>query len=353
MTAINGLPIGTIIHGERYDYEILYHKSQDGFGILYAAKVIGRKGEADPIKPSNQMVMMREFFMNRCSTRDEDGCTVSTPDELAPTVNNFYEAFKYASERCLQATREAGLGIIHVKEVVSQHNTSYYVVEFLGGEPLDEYIKKNGPLSAHEAFKLMKPIFTDLKMLHVFRIMHADIYPRHFRIITEGGEKRMLLYSLYASKHFDDNNQPVITTPILVCRKGYAPPEQYNPIETFIPQLDIYAIAAVMVFMLSGKNLPDSRILTEKEIRETLPPTLPESLTSTLISALDPNITNRPSSIISFSKDLTDYFESDNQDSKSRDRRSYNIDIDTPLGVTPIKNHNFFQRLSLFFRRRH
>lgn len=352
MKAINGLPIGTLIHGERYDYEILYHKSQDGFGILYAAKVKGRNGEPDPVKPSDQMVMMREFFMNRCSSRAEDGCTVYTSDELTPTVKNFYEAFKFASNRCYQATKDAGPGIIHVKEVVNQHDTSYYIVEFLNGEPLDEYIKKNGPMSAFEAYELMKPVFHDLRVLHTSRIMHADIFPRHFRVLNENGEKHMLLYSLYASKHFDDNNLPVITTPILVCRKGYAPPEQYNLIETFIPQLDIYAIAAVMVFMLSGKDLPDSRVLTEKNIRETLPPTLPETLTSSLVRALDPNISNRPSSIISFARDLTEYFESDNHDGKSRNRRNF-PDEDTPMGVTPARNLNFFQRLSLFFRRRH
>lgn len=352
MKAINGLPIGTLIHGEVYDYEIIYHKSQDGFGILYAAKVKGRNGKPDPVKPKDKMVMMREFFMNRCSTREEDGCTVSTPDDIIPTVRNFYEAFKFASYHCLEATKNAGEGIIHVKEVVDQYNTSYYIVEFLNGTPLDEYIKLNGPISAMKAYNLMKPIFADLRHLHTFRIMHADIFPHHFRIMNEDGQERLLLYSLYASKHFDDNNLPVITTPILVCRKGYAPPEQYNIIESFIPQLDIYAIAAVMVFMLSGKELPDSRSLTEKIIRETLPPTLPETLTSALIRALDPNISNRHTSIISFERDLTEYFESDIQGGKTKHSRSSYRNMDAPMGVTPVRNLNFFQRLALFFKRK-
>lgn len=307
---VNGLPIGTILHGGRSDYKITGYRSQDGFGILYHAKCVGRDS-AKGRRPETP-VMIREFFMHRCSGRDTDGVTVVTPDDIAPTVNNFYDSFVIASKRCEAATSKVP-GIVDVLELMSANNTSYYVVEYLNGETLEDYVHRKGPLTVNEARAMLKPIFDGVAHLHSFRVMHTDIYPRHIRFTKSGTKTIPVLFSLYASKHFDDSGLPIQITPMLVCRDGYAPPEQYSVVENFMPQIDIYALGAVVVFALTGQNPPDSRTITEKDIRALLPPTLPETLTSTIIHAMQPDYSSRPSSISSFKEELLNFFEENEQ----------------------------------------
>ena len=125
--------------------------------------------------------------------------------------------------------------------------------------------------------------------------------------------------------------------PAMNCEEGYAPPEQYGHIDHFYPQTDVYAVAATLVYALSGKSLPDSRTITEQAIRDTLPPALPESLMQALISALDPDLNRRTASISKFRDDLLEFRSSyygavtrrkSDDDSDSDDEQSHSPAIE-------------------------
>ncbi len=302
------LPVGSVIHGSLCDYEITDYMAQDGFGILYKAKGVRITAARKAAKAAEDYFVIREFFMHRCSGRAADGCTVVTPEDVRPTVDNFKEAFAMASDSCAQVSDGCPY-IINVIENVSQNDTRYYVVEYLDGETLEDYIERVGPVSIYEARELLSPIFSAVKYMHSYHVMHTDIYPRHIRFVTSGGKRVPVLFSLYASRHFDDEGAPVWPTAIVVCRTGYAPPEQYQNIDHFFPQADIYALASLIVFVLSGKHLPDSRTVTEKDIRTTLPATLPETFIGTLLHALHSDYACRPSSVSSFMEELVEFYD--------------------------------------------
>ena len=93
-----------------------------------------------------------------------------------------------------------------------------------------------------------------------------------------------------------------------MCIRDSAPPEQYGAIDHFYPQTDVYAMAATLVYALSGRSLPDSRTITEEVIRDTLPPALPETLAQAIINALEPDVKQRTSSISNFREELREFF---------------------------------------------
>lgn len=305
------LPVGAMLHGALSDYEIIGCIAQDGFGILYKAKGVRRTPDRQSRKGSKAVddyFVIREFFMYRCSDRGDDGCTVVTPEDIRPTVDNFKDAFYIASRSCAQVS-VGNPNIINVIENVSQYDTYYYIVEYLDGETLEDYIQRVGPRSIYESREMLTPIFQAVRHLHRSHIMHTDIYPRHVRFVNSGGKRVPVLFSLYASRHFDDEGAPIWPTAIVVCRTGYAPPEQYHNLDHFSPQADIYALAAMIVFVLSGKHLPDSRTVTEKDIRATLPPALPETMIGTLLHALQPDYACRPASVSSFMDELVEFYD--------------------------------------------
>ncbi len=300
------LPLGTMIHGKLSDYLITDYQAQDGFGILYRAT--GTRMPHNGVNVNETKFMIREFFMCRCSSRGSDGCEMVTPEDVLPTVDNFKKAFLLASQNCA-AVSEGCPNIINVIEIIEEYGTIYYVVEYLEGETLEDYVNKEGPMSVYEMRKLLAPIFYAVEHMHLSRTMHTDIYPRHIRFVESGGKKIPVLFSLYASKCFDDNGLPIWLSPVVVCRTGYAPPEQYRNIEHFLPQSDIYALAALIVFVLSGKNLPDSRTLKEKDVRDALPPMLPETMIGTLLHGLCPDYTGRPATVTLFMEELIDFYD--------------------------------------------
>ncbi|MCM1162699.1 MAG: hypothetical protein NC339_00355 [Muribaculaceae bacterium] len=291
------LPIGSILKGGKYEVTITELLTADSQGFLYIGEIKDNKSCKG--SGNNTKVVVREHFMTFCSERAADGCTVETPEDIAPTVEGCLENFKLASE----LRREVAFNyptIIDVLDCFAYNNTYYYLVEYLNGATFEEYINQNGPITLDEARVLLRPIFRAAAHFHVKRALHSDIHPRHIRFTTHHGVTEPVLFSLYTSIHFNEDGRRLWSIQNTNCREGYAPPEQYFEIENFLPQIDVYALAATLVFALSGKHLPDSRTISEEIIRETLPKTLAETYVSALIHALSPDYTTRTVSVTGF-----------------------------------------------------
>ncbi len=308
------LSVGTHLKGEKNEYRILSCIRHDGMGYTYTAEPLMKR------KNFTEKVIIREHFMPHCSTRGADGVTVETPEEILPTVRTCLIAFERASEeRMIISGRSTS--IVNVLDIFERNNTFYYVVEYLDGVTFEEYVKSKGALTFEETRDMLSPILDAVKTLHTFHALHTEITPGHIRFVNHQGQNIPILFSLYATMHFRDDGQESWSVPVMSCEPGYAPPEQYTSIDHFSPQVDIYALAATIVYSLSGKRLPDSRELTEEKIRETLPPTLPENTVQALIHALNPDVAHRTSSITTMRNELRDFYggKKREQESESND----------------------------------
>lgn len=295
---------GTVIRGEKHTYKVVSLLRSDGQGYTYKAAV--KVGTGSHVR--EVFMVIREHMMARCSYRASDGVTVETPEDIAPTVAGCLEAFVKASRERAKVTADSPW-LIGVIETFAANNTYYYVVEYLDGQTLREYVESHGGhLSIEDAQRVLSPIFDAVRTLHRYHVMHTDIHPGHIRLVRTGKGLTPVLFSLYSTLHFSDDGLQEWVLPAMNCEEGYAPPEQYGAIDHFYPQTDVYAVAATLVYALSGRSLPDSRTVTQEVIRDTLPPALPETLTQAIINALDPDVTQRTSSISNFREELREFF---------------------------------------------
>lgn len=314
MTHEKALAPGTVIQGEKRSYRVVDVLRVDGLGFAYKAVTEVRRGSRIIEVPT----VVREHMMIRCSHRGPDGVTVVTPEDIAPTVDSCLEVFIQSSLERARISAECPW-IINVLETFRSNNTYYYAVEFLDGDTLEDYVMKmGGSLTFEQARKVLAPIFDAVRILHANKAVHTDITPWHIRFVHRGDELIPVLFSLYASMHFNDKGTQQWSIPVMTCEEGYAPPEQYTSIEHFCPQMDIYSLAATLVYALSGRNLPDSRGLSEDVVRETLPPTVPENIVSAILNSLNSDPAVRTSTVTKFREDLgTFQGESANETSRS------------------------------------
>ncbi len=228
----------TTLQGGKYRIERVL--GQGGFGITYLATQLSLQ----------RKVAIKEFFMKNFCSRDESTRTMS-----APSTGSSKLVEQYRKKFIKEARNLARLNhphIISVMDVFEENGTVYYVMPYLIGGSLQDYVKTHGTLSEQEAMKYVKQIANALKYMHdEHHICHYDVKPANILLDDKGNA---VLIDFGISKNYDSAGQETTTTPVGMS-EGYAPIEQYQQnVEEFSPASDVYALGATLYFLLHGKR---------------------------------------------------------------------------------------------------
>lgn len=254
---INGLPKGTILHGQSYNYEIIKALGQGSFGITYLAivKMQGNLGTID----STVHVAIKEFFMHKINGREQSLVTCGSEHGLFD---------KYRKKFITEAQNLSKLKhahIIKVIEIFEENNTYYYSMEFINGGSLDEYIVQKGHLPEGVALGYIAQIASALSFMHSQNMLHLDLKPSN---VMMQDANHLTLIDFGLSKQFNEKGEPVSSIKIGGGTEGYAPIEQAtydgNAQKGLPVTMDIYALGGTLCKMLTGERPPEaSYILNE------------------------------------------------------------------------------------------
>ena len=228
----------TTLQGGKYRIERVL--GQGGFGITYLAEQTSLQ----------RKVAIKEFFMKEFCSRDEAAHTMSTPSTGSSKLVEQYRKKFIKEARNLARLNHPH--IISVMDVFEENGTVYYVMPYLTGGSLQDYVKVHGPLSESMAMKYVKQIAGALKYMHEEQyICHYDVKPANILLDDKGNA---VLIDFGISKNYDAAGQETTTTPVGMS-EGYAPIEQYQQnVEEFSPVSDVYALGATLYFLLHGKR---------------------------------------------------------------------------------------------------
>ena len=276
------LPIGAKLQSPKRVYTVEQVLGQGGFGITYKVSANIR---VDNVVARTSFAV-KEFFMKESCERDShDSVCYSSPvkDKVEESKKDFLAEAQRLNKISLEHPN-----LIHVNEVFEANNTVYYVMEYLDGGSLRNYVRQHGALSEHEALEMMNPIFKAVDFLHQNRMTHLDIKPDNIMLKRDADSDKIIpvLIDFGLSKHYDKNGKPTSSIRILGCSDGYAPMEQYVGINTFTPQADVYALAATLLFSLTGKDPAIATELSTKQIVGSLPDTISPKIKDALVAAI-------------------------------------------------------------------
>lgn len=236
-------------------YKIVKTLGQGSFGITYLAQtrisMNGQLGKMDV----NVNVTIKEFFMSDLNSRSSDGTNVERTSSTL--VKNYLNKFRREAENLAKLHHP---NIVKVLEVFDENNTTYYVMEYVDGETIDDYIKSKGHLSENESLKITQDVCAALSYMHEHKMLHLDLKPKN---IMRNSEGHIFLIDFGLAKQYTEDGEPESSTSLGLGTPGYAPIEQahYKNDGSFPVTLDIYALGASLYKMLTGKTPPDSSLV--------------------------------------------------------------------------------------------
>ncbi len=195
--------------------------------------------------------------------------------------------FKYGKSRLLQEARNIAKfsshkNIVNVFEFFETNNTSYMVMEYLHGMPLNKYLKEcGGKLDSETATFIVSAVCDALLPLHKAGIIHRDISPDNIYIC----ENKVITLFDFGTAEFPDGKNEL---PVIV-KQGFAPPEQYETENRQGAWTDIYALGASLYLLLTGEKpdaSPDRKVIDELKTPMEVNPEISEQLSNAVMKAM-------------------------------------------------------------------
>jgi len=229
---------GTILHDRYIIGKIL---GFGGFGITY----IGWDGKLE------QKVAIKEYLPGEFSTR--------MPGQSQVTVFNgekseqFHDGMKkFIDEAKRLAKFQNEPGIVKIFDSFEENETAYIIMEYLDGETLTDYLKREKTIPEDQAVNMLMPVMNSLQTVHAEGLLHRDIAPDNI-FLTKNGDVKLIDFG--ASRYATTSHSRSLT---VIIKPGYSPEEQYRSRGDQGPYTDVYAIAATLYKMITGKTPPDA-----------------------------------------------------------------------------------------------
>ena len=232
----NVLPAGTRLA----EFEVLGLIGEGGFGIVYLAYD----------HSLNRHVALKEYMPSGMASRSSDLTVTVRSRHHAETFAAGLKSFMNEARMLAQFDSPS---LVKVYRFWEANRTAYMVMPFYEGMTLKDAFKQRRIVPDEAWIKsFLANLLGAVETIHRVQCYHRDIAPDNILLLKDG---RPLLLDFGAARRVIGD---LTQGPTVILKPGYAPIEQYAE----IPGLrqgawtDVYAIAAVVYFLMTGKAPP-------------------------------------------------------------------------------------------------
>lgn len=184
----------------------------------------------------------------------------------------------------------------------------FMIMPLLQGRPLDEVLQTAGKLGPHHTLSIVAQIASALHHAHAHGVIHRDLKPGNVFLERKGNQDVVKVLDFGIAKDAQSglvDSKAKTRTGSAMGTPHYMAVEQHDDAASVTPAADIFALAVMIVEMLTGQlpwGVESDAVLYYKQRTEppTLGPEIPRAWIPALLAALSPHPARRPSSARSF-----------------------------------------------------
>ena len=183
----------------------------------------------------------------------------------------------------------------------------YYAMEYLDGVDLDTLVMRSGPQSAARVIHILIQVCGALDEAHDRGLIHRDIKPANIILCRRGRIGDVVkVVDFGLVKDLQETDVALTGNNVVAGTPEYLAPETITDPDNVGPASDLYAVAGVGYFLLSGRPLFEGKTVAEvcaHHVHTKPPPpskrskaSVPKGLDELLLACLEKDPSDRPAS---------------------------------------------------------
>ncbi len=156
--------------------------------------------------------------------------------------------------------------IIKVTDLIDAGDTVAFVMEYVEGNTLKDYISVKGALHNEEIYRIFYQMLDAVGYVHEKGFIHRDIKPSNF-ILDKKGKVKLLDFGIAKNTDASSSEYTMTGTAQQMGTPLYMSPEQVKATKDVTSQSDIYSLGVVLWQMVTGKKPYADETLSTFEIQ--------------------------------------------------------------------------------------
>ncbi len=169
------------------------------------------------------------------------------PPDMVDDAMDFVVRFKREA-RAMATLSHPGIVAVHEAGETAE-GLLYFVMEFVEGADVAQWIEQQGRLSAAEALRIAAEVCAALECAHAAGIIHRDIKPSNVLLDDQGVVK----VADFGLAKFDVADGSATQSMVAVGSPDFLAPEAHIPGLKVDHRVDLYALGVMLYQMLTGK----------------------------------------------------------------------------------------------------
>ena len=167
--------------------------------------------------------------------------------------------------------------IIKVTDLIDEGDTIAFVMEYIEGETLKEFLDRKGRLSDGEIKSIFTQMLEAVSYVHEQNLVHRDIKPSNF-MVDKKGKVKLMDFGIAKNTDSNSTEYTITGTGMQMGTPMYMSPEQIKSTKEVSAASDIYSLGVVLWQLVMGKKPYEGDTLSTFEIQlkivqQTLDPT--------------------------------------------------------------------------------
>ncbi len=270
--AEHALPDGTLIEG----FRIVRSIGEGGFGIVYLAWDAALE----------RHVAIKEYMPTSLAVRADPSLEVAMRSDRHRST--FEAGLKSFVNEARLLARFDHPALVKVFRFWEANRTAYMAMPFYEGPTLKSTLSAtDNPVSESQLRAWMDPLLDALAVLHREHCYHRDISPDNILLTTSGP----VLLDFGAARRVISDMTQALTA---VLKPGFAPIEQYGGELQQGPWTDLYALAGVVHYAITGRAPTASVVRAVSDTLRPLAVTQAGKYSDSFLRAIDAALSVRP-----------------------------------------------------------